>query len=247
MSDARQHVVLCEGYDDRSFWRGWLLRLGCVDPTEQGRRVVNDAWGRPVRGRGRFLFRAPSGSLVLVQPFHGRSNARDAVSEHLGNHQPNKPVRVLLNLDSDGEDPADPSAEDQVRGIALGLDDVRETQPGSYQIGGSLLQAVIWRCDDPAPAPGVPRQQTLERLVAASVQAAYPARGPAVETWLAAEPTGDQVARSFAHSYFAKWYARHGTGNFYEALWQDTRVAEQLSARLDATGVARIVETMVAD
>jgi hypothetical protein len=246
VSDARQHVVLCEGYDDRSFWRGWLHHLGCVDPTEQGRRVVNDAWGRPVRGRGRFLFRAPSGSLVLVQPFHGRSNARDAVSEHLGDRQPNKPVRVLLNLDCDAEDSADTSAEDQVRGIARDLG-ARETEPGSYEIGGSLLHAVIWRCDDPAPAPGVPRQQTLERLAAASVQAAYPGRGPAVESWLAAEPIGDLVARSFAHSYFAKWYARHGSGNFYEALWQDERVAAQLSARLEATGAARVVAAMVAD
>ncbi len=208
--------------------------------------MVSDAWGRPVRGRGRFLFRAPSGSLVLVQPFHGRSNARDAVSEHLGDRQPNKPVRVLLNLDSDGDDTADLSAEDHVRSIALDLGG-QETEPGSYEIGGSLLHAVIWRCDDPAPVPGVPKQQTLERLVAASVQAAYPGRGPAVETWLNAEPAGDTVTKSFAHSYFAKWYACHGSGNFYEALWQDTRVAEQLTTRLEATGAARIVEAMVAD
>ncbi len=25
-----QHVVLCEGYDDRAFWAGWLLHLALV-------------------------------------------------------------------------------------------------------------------------------------------------------------------------------------------------------------------------
>lgn len=27
-----QSIVLCEGFEDRSFWRGWLLHFGCIDP-----------------------------------------------------------------------------------------------------------------------------------------------------------------------------------------------------------------------
>ncbi|MEE8525218.1 MAG: hypothetical protein V3T72_14880 [Thermoanaerobaculia bacterium] len=70
--EAKQHVVLCEGFDDRSFWSGWLLHLGCTDPSERGKRTVTDAWGRPVKGKGRYLFRTPAGSDVVVHPFQGR-------------------------------------------------------------------------------------------------------------------------------------------------------------------------------
>lgn len=51
--ETKQHVILCEGFDDRSFWSGWLLHLGCIDPSERGKRTVTDAWGRPVKGKGR--------------------------------------------------------------------------------------------------------------------------------------------------------------------------------------------------
>jgi hypothetical protein len=80
---TKQHVVLCEGFDDRSFWSGWLLFLGCTDPSDRGKKPVKDARGRPVTGKGRYLFRTPAGSDVVVHPFQGRFNAGGAVAEYL--------------------------------------------------------------------------------------------------------------------------------------------------------------------
>ena len=41
MSGARQSVILCEGYDDRSFWAGWLvIALGCTEAKGRDRKEV---------------------------------------------------------------------------------------------------------------------------------------------------------------------------------------------------------------
>ncbi len=242
--ELRQYVVLCEGYDDRSFWRGWLLHLGCTDPTDRGRTTALDARGDPVRGQGRFLLRTPGGSDLVIKPYHGRNNARDAVAEYLGGRQPHPPDEVIFNLDSDAEDHDASTAEDQIRGIAryLGAD---ADGAGPFAIGGSLLHAVVWRCDDPEAVAGVPRKQTLERLVSAGIRAAYPDRGPAVETWLEMPPQGLTLPRSFAFSYYAKWHADHGAADFYASVWRDERVAEELTRRLTAIGAMGIVDSVV--
>jgi hypothetical protein len=246
MPGARQHVVLCEGFDDRSFWRGWLLHLGCSDPTDRGRRRVNDAWGRPVTGAGRYLFRTPAGSDIIVQPFGGRSKARQAAEEYLGRRQAYRPARVVLNLDGDADDGKGTRAEDQIRGVARDLGAAVEGR-GPYAIEDSFLYPVIWQCGDPDPTAGLPGKQTLERLAAAAILAAYSGRGPAVSSWLDAEPLGLKLPRSYGYSYFAKWYSNHGAANFYEALWQDEAVTRELKTRLEDTGASRYVDELVGD
>lgn len=247
-AERKQHVVLCEGYDDRSFWRGWLLRLGCRDPSEGGKKPINDTWGRPVRG-GRFLFYTPAGSDIVVQPFHGRARAREAVREYLGNLQPYRVSRVILNLDDDTESIAGSThvgADELCDSIARDLNGVGDQEKG-WDIEGSLLVPVIWRCDDPDPTRGLPSKQTLERLLAAAIRAAAPSRADAVEEWLNAEPSGRKLPKSYAYSYFAKWYIDRGAGHFYECLWQDPAVARELQQRLQSVGAWKIVEDMVDD
>lgn len=241
---AKQHIILCEGYDDRSFWKGWLLHLGCLDPTQGGKNSASDAWGRPVRGRGRYLFRTPAGSSVIVHPFDGRSKARRAVEEYLGGKQAPEPSRVLLNLDCDGESVEDLSAEDQIRGIAQALGAEGESP---FKVGSSILYSVIWKCADAEPTPGLPTKQTLERLVAAAIRAANLDRGATVQAWLEAAPPGYLLPKSYGHSYYAKWYSDHGEGYFFEQLWRDPAVVVQLEQRLEASGAAEIVAALVSD
>ncbi len=245
-SEAKQHVVLCEGFDDRSFWKGWLLHLGCTDPSNGGTKAVNDVFGHPVKGEGRFLFHTSAGSDVVVKPFGGRANAARPVEEYLGGHQIYRPDRVVLNLDCDDAIDATGSAEDQVRTIARGLGAAGDGR-GPFEIDGSRLYAVLWECGDPDPTPGVPRKQTLERLVTAAIRAAAPDRGPAVEHWLNAEPQGLRLPKSFGYSYFAKWYSDHGEGHFYESLWQDEAVVRELEERLRSSGAWQTVEKLVQD
>jgi len=245
--EGKQHVVLCEGFDDRSFWSGWLQHLGCTDPTDRGKKLANDAWGRPVKGRGRYLFFTPAGSRVLVQPFQGSDNARKAAGEYLQG-QVYRPDRMVLNLDSDLESGSGNNARDAVRKIIEHHGaEVKAGSHGPFHLEGVRVFFVIWECDDSDPTPGVPRKQTLERLVAASIRAAYPDRGPVVEQWLAAEPRAEVTThKNYGYSYLAKWYAEHGADDFFRAIWRNEAVARKLRERLEKTGAWATVASLVA-
>lgn len=242
---TRQHVVLCEGFDDRSFWSGWLRHLGCADPTNRGRSRVNDAWGRPVVG-GRYLFRTPAGSGVLVQPFQGRPNARRAAEEYLRN-QVYRPDRLILNLDSDADGVPGESARDAIRQIVRDHDGEVAPNGDPLTVGETRVFSVIWECEDAEPTPGVPPKQSLERLVSAAIQAAYPDRGPTVDHWLQAEPRAEVDHKNYSYSYLAKWYADHGADDFLRAIWRDNSVAVHLQGRLESTGAWEPVASLVAD
>jgi hypothetical protein len=153
---------------------------------------------------------------------------------------------VVLNLDGDADDGKGTRAEDQIRGVARDLGAAVEGR-GPYAIEDSFLYPVIWQCGDPDPTAGLPGKQTLERLAAAAILAAYSGRGPAVSSWLDAEPLGLKLPKSYGYSYFAKWYSNHGAANFYEALWQDEAVTRELKTRLEDTGASRYVDELVGD
>ena len=245
--EGQQHVILCEGFDDRSFWSGWLSYLGCTDPTDRGKKTRKDAWGRPVTGRGRYLFHTPSGSCVIIQPFDGRHNAKEAVAEIL-NGQAYRPDRLILNLDSDAENGAHDSARDAIRRIIEIYGGMTEKgSDGPVDLDGTRFWAVIWECGGET-APGGPRKQTLERLICAAIHAAYPNRGAGVQEWLDAPPRLETpVSKNFSYSYLAKWYAKHGADDFFRQVWRDETVSQELRRRLEATEAWKTVESLVAD
>ena len=243
-------VILCEGFDDRSFWAGWLTHLGCVDPTDGGRnRDVRDVNDEKVVGKGRFLFATPTGSSLVIQPINGRSNLSRSLRDELKEHRTKPRRRILLNLDSDAdsfETSADRGLE-SIIGIARdhGVT-VEDPRADYFEIDTVAVAAVIWECLD-GVTPGVPAQQTLERLVCASIQAAYPGRGSGVDDWLGAEPPPTTAVgpKHVGYSYLAKWYADFGADDFYRAVWRDPATAEQLKLRLQQTGAWGIVERLV--
>lgn len=93
----------------------------------------------------------------------------------------------------------------------------------------------------------MPAKQTLERLASAAIVAGYPDRGPGVQTWLDAPPRGQRIAKSYAHSYFAKWHADHGDGDLYENLWRDEAIVAELRRRLESRGAWKVVQDLVDD
>lgn len=249
MSDkaGKQHVILCEGFDDRSFWAGWLGYLGCTDPTDRGKRPACDAWGRPVRGGGRYLFHTPAGSSLIVHPFQGRYNAQRAAGEYLEG-QVYRPDQMVLNLDSDAENGPGDSARQTIRRIVEHHGgEIEDGSDGPFDLNGVQVSAVIWECDDARSTPGVPPKQTLERLVAAAIRSAYPPRGPVVDQWLIAEPRAGVINhKNYGYSYLAKWYAEHGADDFLRAIWRDEEVARRLRERLEKSGAWATLGSLVA-
>jgi hypothetical protein len=107
---------------------------------------------------------------------------------------------------------------------------------------------VRWEAGD-GNCPGLPEQQTLERVVCAALVAAFPDRGLAVQKWLDSRTQGPTAGpKEFAWSHMAGWYAEHGCENFFRYLWTaetgDGHAREELENRLRACGAWRVAETL---
>lgn len=243
-----QHVILCEGYDDRAFWSGWLLHIGCKDlsvrPDSSRIKRVEDPWGRVV-SRGQFGFATAGGAFVRLVPCDGGGNVASTAAQFFKEHTTHPIGRLLINLDADDTvDVTSTSARDVIAGIAQAHGgDTSIGTASAYSAAGVHVCPIIWECRD-SLAPGIPAKQTLERLVAAAIVAAYPQRGPSVATWLAHEPRGGDSHKHHALSYLAKWYAEHGPDDFYKALWRDESTAAQLEQRLRDGGAWAHVEAL---
>jgi len=117
---------------------------------------------------------------------------------------------------------------------------------GEIEVDGGATKVALlrWEVSDP-PAPGLPDQQTLERLACAALAAAYPARAASVQSWLDARPAPPGAdPKEHAWSYMAGWHAEHGCEAFYSNLWIDPRVRTELESRLRASGAWQIAATL---
>lgn len=263
---SRESLILCEGYHDRAFWAGWLLRLGCVDPgldsTRGGRQKVVDPWGKAVTG-GDFGYRTKRDGFVRVRPCGGKDRlfdrARSRLDQERQRAQQDKTqiqlARLVLTVDPDA--PADgASSKTGFRQQDLGSwvcpfdEKARQDGSGDWLLfdGEVVVSLVRWTAND-ASGEGLPEQQTLERLVCAALVAAFPKRGPSVQNWLDSRPDApDAGPKEFAWSHMAGWYAEHGCQEFYSYLWTaergDGRVRAELEKRLRDCGAWRIAEAL---
>lgn len=251
-----ESVIYCEGYHDRAFWAGWLTHLGCVDPGSPsagrtGRIPIYDPWNTPVSG-GQYAYHSARGLFIRVAPCHGKSKILSVVRTRLQQRGTKALTRLVINIDSDV------TASRASAGVTgLQRDDVlrlvRTFDPAAslnvdseieVDGGATKLSLVRWEVNDP-PALSLPDQQTLERLVSATVAAAYPARAISVQNWLTGRPSPPPTdPKEHAWSYMAGWYAEHGCEAFYSNLWNDPLVVSALEARLRPSGAWQIAATL---
>jgi hypothetical protein len=247
---------LREGYHDRAFWKGWLEHLGCEDPGtpppgRTSRVGIWDPWNVAVTG-GQFAFHSPKKQFIRIVPCHGKSHILPAARIRLGLRSSKPILRLVISID------ADFTASGVSTGTS-GLQYVHVEQfartfdpssninaDGEIELdgGATKISLVRWEVPDP-PSPGLPDQQTLERLTSAAVVSAYPARAAAVQAWLDARPNPPAAnPKEHAWSYMAGWYADYGCEAFYSNLWSDPQVAAELRARLQASGAWQIAERL---
>lgn len=251
-----ESVILCEGYHDRAFWMGWLLRLGCTDPGtppagRTNRVPIADPWGMTVTG-GQFAYHSQSGRFVRVVPCHGKSRVIPAARIRLGQRNTRALTRLVLNVDSDlttSSSTASSSglkATDVLREVRAFDSSAALNADGEIEVdgGATLVSLVRWEATDP-PTAGLPDQQTLERLVCAALAAAYPPRAAWVQSWLDGRPHCPAVdPKEHAWSYMAGWFAESGCEAFFSKMWTDPQVVSELENRLKASGAWRIAETL---
>ncbi len=251
-----ESVILCEGYHDRAFWAGWLLHLGCTDPGlppvgRTTRTPINDPWGDRVTG-GQFAYLSNTKQFIRVRPCHGKSNILAAARIRLRERTSKRLLQLVINVDPDVS-----TAGTGTGATGLQRQDVLQLahtfDPAAafnadrnveVDGGATIVALVRWETNDP-PAPGLPDQQTLERLVSAALVAAYPPRAKAVQDWLDTRPNPPAVdPKEHGWSYMAGWYAGHGCEDFYANLWRDVAVVGELESRLRLSGAWQIAEAV---
>jgi hypothetical protein len=252
-SEKSQSVILCEGYHDRNFWSGLLQSAGCIDPgidPDRAARVLfKDPFGDTVAGKGQFGLASPSNGFVRVQPCHGLSNVLPALDVLLSGLESRRTIRIVLVVDPDTD------ASEAMGGLTIDgvLQFVTSRRPAaslnqdgdiSLPESETLISLIRWECDDPQ-APGLPAQQTLERLISASIAEAYPERAICVEGWLTNRHEPPELCgKEYSWSYMAGWYAENGCDDFMRAIWSDGKVAQAMENRLRASGAWRIIEQL---
>lgn len=240
-------VVVCEGYHDRAFWKGLLVHHGLTDARPSAAKRVLDPWGDVVEG-GRYAFDTPKGGFVVVAPARGgRADVRRLASEFLKNH-PHKRLRhLVLSVDDDSRvcgGSAEASLLDWFAHVVRDHDGSAEIDGSTATLAdGTTVHLAVWRADDP-DAPGLPRSQTLERLVSAAIAEARPGEAESVAAFLseAGHDAPAANAKSHAWSSMAHMWPEDGCERFFEHLWEDDRLASALEGRLgSAAGVAALL------
>jgi len=246
-----ESAIYCEGYHDRAFWSGWLTYLGCTDPgivpNLSERAPVRDPWNEKVAG-GQYAYRSKSQQFIRVVPSHGKDKLVPLVLKRLENRYAKPLSRVVINVDPDTT-PGGTTTGLKLQDILVSVQrvDPSAVMDANGEIamdgGATKIALVRWESGD-GPLPGVPNQQTLERLVCAALVAAYPERGPCVQSWLDTLDPPPVNVKAFAWSFMAGWHAEHGCDDFYRCLWDDAKVRGELETRLRASGVWQIAEAL---
>lgn len=241
-------VVLCEGYYDRAFWAGWLIRLGIPEPKDISQ--VRDPWDKPVT-RGRFGYHTHSGNYVEVVPCHGKDNILQTMRIYLSGLSTKPLHRLILNIDTD-IGATEPRTETGLRDEDV-LREVGKVKPGAelnsegdviLDEGDTIVSLIRWETLTENTAY-LPLQQCLERLVCAAIIAVYPDRGPAVQRWLETRPEPPPTTpKVFAWSHMAGWYGERSCEDFYKAIWEDDEIVRELQSRLEVSGAWRIAEAL---
>jgi hypothetical protein len=257
MSEARESYVLSEGYHDRAFWQGCLLNLGCKDPGVRPnglRAKIPDPFGDFVGG-GHFAFHSKSGAFIRIVPALGKSRIPDILQMRLRESVIKRLQRLVVNVDADDHADGSPAVEpsltiEQLEALVRKFDvNATSNADGDIEIygGETKVSLVRWRLPDP-PTPGIPNQQTLERIICAALTAVYPNRGPAVQAWLNSRPDPPPTnPKEHAWSYLAGWHADTGSyESFCSMLWDNALIVEQLRPRLEASGAWRIAQALAA-
>ena len=245
-----QVVILCEGYYDRPFWRGWLEALGLqslYDPQKGGQRPV-DPWKNPVVG-GEFAFQGQSGTpFVRLKPCGSDARTREALRTVLA-WRAKRPTHAIIAA-LDWNKIAEPTVSSTADTAPRLENFLRQMEPAAKPLGNNL-----WQLDDGAyvylidwtlvpsaltPQAGVPRKNTLERLVCACLAETFPSLAQAVEKWLATRPDmqdGDDIdPKGYAWSYLAGWMANSGCDYFFRQVWQTPAIRQRLERKLTELG-----------
>jgi hypothetical protein len=220
-------VVHVEGFDDRHFLAGMVERLGWIPAREKhAQERVKTLLADSRTPNTSFGYLSPSRDrALLVNPgLAGHGNeARVFERVEFALSEPERRRELIACVDSDlrWDDP-DPTRPR--------LDRMRVVDPDGR------VELAVWHWRPGVDRQGVPKKQTLERLVLGVLSEIEGSKGlgAIVDRFLAETPAASSLTgKHFAWATMAKWYGEHGCGDFYQALWREDAFAQAMRATLD--------------
>jgi hypothetical protein len=225
-------VVVCEGFHDRAFLKGWLESCGYRSPEQHQLRTFVDRRGKAAGGQW-ILFKDPTvGPFVRLIPCSGDSGVWENAKNLWATRSPNHPIdRLVVCVDSDSD-----IFEDDVTAQDRQAFEQHFGQVGLVQPDGARADLLCWHAPGATSAPGLPTKHTLELLVCEAMRRAHPERATTVATFMdspppASEPSSGTV-KEHVWAYMAKWYGHCGCDEFYQRVWREPELQRELSALL---------------
>lgn len=242
-----QRVVICEGYHDRAFWKGWLGRNGC-------RTQSKDPWGQRVTG-GQHGWRTPGGAFVRVLPAGGDLRRVLRFAEvYLRNSETEPVPSMVISTDADGRTVTERMRDviHNLRALAEPLDlATPQTTGEGLTVGETHIVPLVWPCAPIDPAPGIPSCGTLEQLVCGVLARREPHRAQDIDDFLKTAGDGSgwtrpaDVGKSHAWAWMAHRQPVDACERFFEAPWGDDTLAAELEAAMGERA-ARIMQMLLA-
>ena len=259
-------LILCEGYDDRSFLSG-LLQHHCQCTESAAAKRTRSKYGN-----GAYIFFTAEGSHEIhVLPCGSVSQVLTAFKNRMqeiasGVCPEVDFLTIFTDHDTlpDGQESA--VASNSSPSIKPGsISDLLDGANIKYQrsADGRIPQWHVEKADnsqcavallyvrthDSASRTGLPSKQTLERLVCHAIAKAHPDRTKTVADWLASRKykpvhTDRQESKEHAYSYLAGWYASDGCDYFFRHIWEQAQPREHLVHEMRDTGILQTLESM---
>ncbi|MGC9259712.1 MAG: hypothetical protein ACP5I8_06475 [Phycisphaerae bacterium] len=259
-------LILCEGYDDRSFLAGFLQHhCRCTEPAIADRRPSK-------YGKGAYIFSAAGGSHEIhVLPCQSVGQVWRSFKSNIGAiasgvHPEIDFLTIFTDHDTvpDGQESVvasnsppfikPGSIKELLDGAKIkyregGSQDIPDWQIDKVDKSQCAVALLHVRTHDLASRPGLPSKQTLERLVCHAIAKAHPDRSNTVTDWLASRQnpptrTDRQESKEHAYSYLAGWYASDGCDYFFRHIWEQADIREYLIQEMRQTGVLQALESM---
>lgn len=248
---AAVNYVLCEGYEDRAFWRGLLHHLGCSDAPRTGGAVLDPRDCTPISG-GRYAFVTRSGAWIVVQPVGGRDKMLSAVKVHVDrlSVRPLSQLVVNIDCDLDASELDSRSVDDYWAYVAQAIGCTTAVGARRWRKDDALISGVVWECHAPDQS-AVPSKQTLERLICTAIHALEPECARNVCSWLTQGPescVGQSSRRDHKRelwSLYGKWLVDCGSEHLFTRVWELPNVPQEMTKLLQATGAWSVIEGLI--
>lgn len=205
-------AIVCEGYQDRAFFSGWLDYLYSAKKYDLPK-------SHRLAGRGIYCKQIPQRPSVVIVPAEGKSRVAQTAADYAKNGA-TELSRVLIVIDSDGLEPS-ASRSSMLSSYCT----TRGIEPPAAEATLVADRKIEVRVEVLHPS--------LERVIRTALGATYADEMRAVDDFLGHQPNrpAKLTGKEPAFTYCAAWCPDSFGDDFFAHVWRDPQVRDALLLR----------------